>query len=196
MDTSAGFRQEERLAYAGGLVEWAPSRAFALGAFATTLWAQSERTRLAPAAPVAEYHLTERTTQVGLMAVARPSGRWRADGWVVYNWRPERRVFLSGADPDVDFLLRGVHAMAVATYRAPGGLLLRPGVGLNLNRTPRGAGQVPAKGSLEETHVRFRYEVGWRVRDQFRFTIGASSDLNDEGVISFGGARGGMLLVW
>lgn len=199
-DAAAGFRQEERFGYLGALLEWTPRDRWMLGAFATSVWARTDRAPLSASAPVDAYRLAERTTQVGGLVVTRLSRRWRLETWLRNVWRPERRAY---ADPvvaaarDVDFLLRLLEGQSHLTYTAQTGFTASGGIALKHAAVPRGAGQVPATGSLAATHRRFRYDVGWRRRDgRVRFLVGSAFDLDENRELSFGGARGRLMVLW
>ncbi len=197
-DESAGFRQHERFAFAGALLEWVPRPGLMAAAFVNTVYARSIRSPLSAAAPVASYRLTEQTTEIGIVGAVRLAPRWRVDFWARHSWRPERRVFLAGEDADVDFMLRSFNSQAVLTYRARSGFVADLGVGYNNAQTPRGDGQVPSTGSLKGIQYRIRYDAGWRIHDRFSVLVGSATDIDGESGegVSFGGARGRFVMYW
>ncbi len=193
---TAGLWQRERFSYVGGLVEWAASPGARLGGFANTVVAATDREPLSGGAGVDAFALRERTSQVGAFYVARLSRRWTFDSWLRHTWRPERRDWGDPALEDVDYLLRTFNAQAVLTYRAPGGFLVDGGLVWHRARVPRGDGQVPATGNLVGGQYRVRYDFGWHKGRRFRLLLGSAFDIDERTVVSFGGARARVMLLW
>jgi len=193
---TAGLRQRERFSYVGGLVEWAATPRMRLGGFANTVFAATDREPLSAGAGVDAFALRERTSQVGVFYVARLSRRWTFDSWLRHTWRPEQRVWGDPALDDVDYLLRTFNAQAVVTYRAPGGFLVDGGLVWHRARVPRGDGQVPATGNLVGGQYRLRYDFGWHKGRRFRLLLGSAFDIDERTVVSFGGARARVMLLW
>jgi hypothetical protein len=197
-DESNGFRQNERIAYAGGLVEWKPIPTFFLGVLAATIRAESERERLSTDVPVDEYELTEQTTQLGGFASWRIAQRWLFDAWLLRAWRTEERQFRDASLQDIDYQVRNWTWFTKLTYQALSGFTSDVGFGWDKADEPRGEKQVPAAGNLTTEHYRIRYDVGWRFSDIFQFLVGGSIDIDaerNEGM-SFGGGRGKFTLYW
>ena len=197
-DETAGFRQNERIAYAGGLLEWKPVPTFFVGALAATIRAESDRERLSTDVPIDEYDLTEQTTQLGGFASWRIARRWMLDGWLLRAWRTEERRYVDTDLQDVDYQVRHLTWFTTLTYRALSGFTTDVGLGWDKADEPRGEKQVPATGNLTTEHYRIRYDLGWTFRDTFQFLIGGSIDIDaerNEGM-SFGGGRGRFTLYW
>jgi hypothetical protein len=197
-DESNGFRQNERIAYAGGLVEWKPTSTFFLGVLAATIRAESERERLSIDVPIDEYDLTEQTTQLGGFASWQIARRWMLDAWLLRAWRTEERRFRDAGLQDVDYQVRHLTWFTTLTYRALSGFTTDVGLGWDKADEPRGEKQVPAAGNLTTEHYRIRYDVGWTFKDTLQFLVGGSIDIDaerNEGM-SFGGGRGRFTLYW
>jgi len=193
-----GFVRHERIAYAGGLLEWKPVPSFFTGVFATTIWAESEQEKLAPSVPVNEYLLTEQTTGVGGFATWRITRRWMFDTYGVRRWMPERRQWTDASLPNVDYELRTWHIAGILTYTALSGFTTDAGLAFNDAWEPKGGDQVPATGSLTTRDWRVRYDIGWRFGPTFSFLVGGSVDYDLEtgNGWSFGGGRGKFTLFW
>jgi len=197
-DESNGFRQSERIAYAGGLLEWKPVPTFFVGALAATIRAESDREKLSTDVPIDEYDLTEQTTQVGGFASWQIARRWVLDAWLLRAWRTEERWYRDPGIQDVDYQVRHLTWFATLTYRARSGFTTDIGLGWDKADEPRGEKQVPATGNLTTEHYRVRYDFGWTFRDILQFLIGGSIDIDaerNEGM-SFGGGRGRFTLYW
>jgi hypothetical protein len=197
-DDNNGFRQNERIAYAGGLAEWKPIPTFLVGTLAATIRAESEREKLSVDAPIDEYDLTEQTTQLGAFASWQVARRWLLDVWLLRVWRTEERRFRDSSIQDIDYQVRNSTWFTTMTYRSPSGFTTDVGLGWDMADEPRGEKQVPATGNLTTEHYRVRYDFGWAVRDVFQFLIGISIDIDaerNEGM-SFGGGRGRFTLYW
>jgi hypothetical protein len=193
-----GFIRRERIAYAGGLVEFKPFATLLTGFYANTIWAESEQEKLAPTVLVDEYALTEQTTQVGGFATWRVTRRWMLDMYGVRTWRPERREWGDPGLQSVDYQLRTWHIAGIVTYRALSGFMTDAGIAWNDADEPNGGDQVPATGSLTTRNWRVRYDIGWGFGDTFSFLIGGSVDYDGEtnDGWSFGGGRGKFSLYW
>lgn len=197
-DESNGFRQSERIAYAGGLVEWKPTATFFLGALAATIRAESERDKLSTDVPIDEYDLTEQTTKLGGFASWQIARRWMLDAWLLRAWRTEERRYRDASLQDVDYQVRHLTWFTTLTYRALSGFTADVGLGWDKADEPRGEKQVPATGNLTTEHYRVRYDLGWTFKNTFQFLVGGSIDIDaerNEGV-SFGGGRGRFTLYW
>jgi hypothetical protein len=193
-----GFIRRERIAYAGGLVEWKPSPTFFVGFYANTIWADSEQEKLAPLVPVNEYALTEQTTEVGGYTTWRITRRWLFDVYGVRAWRPERRQWGGPGLQNIDYQLLSWHIAGVITYKSLGGFTTDLGLAWNDVTEPKGGDQVPATGSLKTRDWRVRYDFGWGFGSTFSFLLGVSIDYDRETQDgwSFGGGRGRFSLYW
>ncbi len=187
-DRSSGFRQEERFAYGGAMVEWAPFTAVRTGAFVTYLRARTERAALSPGAGVNAYDLIESTTQVGGFVVTRLGRRWMIEHRFVRDWLPERRTYSDSAQGNVDYELRMYRNRTMVFYEAPGGFLLDLAVLLDFGDIVRGAGQVAgdprSPPGIGDTS-RWIFDIGWRFSDRAKVLLGGGWDAG------FGWAWGG-----
>lgn len=189
----AGFSQDERYSYAGGLLEFGPSHSTALGAFGTWVRARIDRSPLPAGRPADDFELTEITSRVGLYAIHRLPGRLSVEGWLARVWRSEDRVRpVEAMAPRLEYEDRTWAGRWSLVYRAPGGFRAMPG----LEFTSRGASgiqPVTTREPLAQDDVRLRGDLGWRIRERAVFVVGANVDL-DEG--SFDGAHGRFTLSW
>jgi hypothetical protein len=188
-----GFKQDERYAYTGGLLEWAPSRRTALGVAGTWVRARIDRESLPAGAPEDDFDLTERTWQVGVYAIHRFPTRLSTDAWLARVWRTEQRVRPdTTVAPNVDYEDRTWAGRASITYGATSGF--RGTLGFDFTaRWASGPTPVPTQESLHRDNFRLRVELGWGFGRRALFILGANYDLDDAG---FDGAHGRFALFW
>lgn len=195
----SGFVQDERYGFAGGLVEWLPSTRVTGGGFATVIRAVTDRAPLPNGGAVNDYHLTERTVQLGASLLVRPAPRWLLEGWLARVWRPERRVYPGGAAPDVNYEDVAWSGQAVVFYRPSRGFSGSLALDLDRRDVLRGNGEVPSlEGSQARHNNEIRCDFGWRFPNRSLFDLGLAFDL-DPGIWPrgwFGGAHGRFVLYW
>lgn len=195
----SGFRQAERYGYGGALVEWQATRAVTAGVFAAAVRAVTDRTPLPSGRPLDDFRLTERTIRSGGVLLARLPAPWVFQGWVARMWRPERRIYRSGAAPDVDYEDRSWSGQAVLAYRPTAGFTGSLALDADLRDVVRGAGEVPSQeGSQARHNNEIRLDFGWRARSRSAFLLGLAFDL-DPGIWPrgwFGGAHARWVLYW
>lgn len=192
----AGFRQDERYGFAGGLVEWSPTPRLRAGGFATYVRARIDRTPLPLSPPEDDFVLTEITSRLGGYAMAQLARRWRFEGWLARTARPERRDQRRLDSLDVDFEDRWVSGEARITYRAPRGFWGDASFEFVNRDVVRGLGQVPAPAAANDR--RLRLDVGWRLGTQVTVGGGYRLDLDgDRGAHGlFDGAHGRFVVYW
>jgi hypothetical protein len=78
----SGFVQEERYAYTGGLLEFKPTPATAVGTFGTWVRARLGRTPLPAGVPEDDFDLTEKTWNAGVYVIGRMRQRFVLEAWV------------------------------------------------------------------------------------------------------------------
>ena len=194
----SGFLQDERYGFAGALVEWLPSSGVTAGAFATVIRAVTDRTPLPNGGAVNDYRLTERTAEFGGSVLVRPTPRWVLEGWLGRIWRPERRVYRSGAAPDVNYEDVSWSGQAAVMYRPTHGFTGSVTLDLDLRDVVRGDGEVPSHEPLARRNNEIRADFGWRFPNRSLFALGLGFDL-DPGIYPrgwFGGAHGRFVLYW
>jgi hypothetical protein len=191
-----GFTQDERYAYAGGLLEWSPSSRTALGGFGNRVRARLGRSRLPLGRPEDDFDLTERTSQLGLYGIHRFSGRFSTEAWLARVWRSEDRVRPdTSAAPNVDYADRAWAGRTLLTYRARNGF--RGDLSLDfLTREIVERDDVPGVGGLDRDNFRLRFGLGWQFEAGAQFMLGASIDLDDSRGRGFDGAYGRFVLYW
>jgi hypothetical protein len=194
----SGFRQRERMGFAGGLLAWDLSGGVQLSLVATYVEARSERARLSPAVPVDEYSLTERTTEVGGLASARLGGSAYLDVLALKVHQVERRDNRTAPASSVDYADRAWTGEVLVARRPHRGLAAEVGMLFDTRDVVRGAGQVPGGSARVRPHQgRARADIGWRFGEQASFMIGSAVDLDVDGVARrFDGIRGRFLLLW
>ena len=185
-DETAGFRQNESFAYAGGLIEWSPIDVIRVGSFGTYVRAKTERTPLSDGATDA-FDLTEVTGQLGFFAMGRIGRSFETELWVGHMWRPETNTFPESTQPDIDYEDRAWIGRALLLYTAPFGLVVETGFAFDNRRVIRGSGSVPARGSLDGHNRRAQLGVGWAIGDQLAFRIAQRFDLDSGAFLGDGG---------
>ena len=194
----SGFLQDERYGYAGVLAEWLPSNHMTASGFATVIRAVTNRTPLPNGGPVNDYRLTERTAELGGSLLVRPAPRWLLEGWLGRSWRPEGRVYRSGAAPDVNYEDVAWSGQAVVMYRPAQGFTSSLALDLDDRSVVRGDGEVPSHEPLTRHNSEIRFDFGWRFPNRSLFDLGLGFDL-DPGIYPrgwFGGAHGRFVLYW
>ena len=201
-DLADGFTQDERFAYAGGLIEWdsPPSAQTAVGLFGTWVRAQLRRGALAAGRPEHNFDLTERTWRLGLYAIHRFGAKFETEAWMARVWRLEDRVRPDTVvAPNVDYEDRTWAGRGTFTYRAGSGF--RGNVGLAFTaRDVSGAGLVPSRGLIAKNDFRLLLELGWEFGRKAFFVVGLGAELdNDVSAANegtFDGGHGRLALYW
>ncbi len=192
-----GFEQEERYAYAGGLLEWSGSPASAFGLLGTWVRARLGRTPVEGGDPVHAFDLTEENTQLRAYGIQR-FGRFLAEAWIAHIWRLEDRL-----RPDttvaasIDYEDRTWAGRVTMTYRARSGFRAEMGVDF-VERDVVGLDRLPGQ-FLGRNHSRLRLDVGWRFGRNALFVVGTNLDLDgDRGTATgaFDGAHGRFQVYW
>ena len=195
----SGFLQDERYGFAGALIEWLPSSRVTAGGFATVIRAVTSRTPLPNGGAVNDYRLTERTAELGGSLLIRPASRWLIEGWLGRSWRPEGRVYRSGAAPDVNYEDVAWSGQAIVMYRPAQGFTSSLALDLDRRDVVRGSGEVPSRETSQARHnSEIRADFGWRFANRSLFALGLGFDL-DPGIYPrgwFGGAHGRFALYW
>ena len=190
-DPGTGFVQDERYAYAGGLVEWEPSGRTAIGSFGTWVQARLERAAMPDGRPEDDFDLTEVTTQLGLYGIHRPVGRFSTELWIARVWRTEDRIRPDATvQEDVEYEDRSWAGRADFNYSASSGFNATLGLDF-LAQDVIGPDRVP--GNLQERdHARVRFDFAWRFGDRAFFLLGTNLDLDGDGrgILSFDGGHG------
>jgi hypothetical protein len=184
-----GFAQDERYAYAGGLLEWSPSLRSAAGAFATWVRAELNRQPDTAADPLDPFDLQESTWSLGLYAVQRFARRLSYEGWLARVWRSEKRERPEEPVEYEDRTWAGKHTL---TYRWAAGFSAGLGLDFTARRTD-GPEPVPTLEPLDGDNFRLRFDFGWESAGRAMFVAGANLDL-DAG--RFDGAHGRFALYW
>jgi hypothetical protein len=192
-----GFAQDERYAYAGGLLEWAPSARAAIGGFATWVRARLDRSPLWPGGPEEDEFLsdlTEKTWQLGIYGIHPLGVRLTAEGWLTRAWRTEDRLLSPAAWAEVHYDDRTWAGRFNVTHRARSGF--RADLALDLvARDIVGRAQLP--GAFDADNSRLRLDLGWGFDARALLILGAALDLDASGGSSrFDGAHGRFVLYW
>ncbi|UCF19447.1 MAG: hypothetical protein JSU87_16230 [Gemmatimonadota bacterium] len=192
--TGTGFGQEERYAYAGGLIEWSPSTGTAVGGLGTWVRARTDREPLPDGSADDDFELMEKTWRLGLYAIKRLR-RWTSQAWLAHAWRDERRLRPSGsAEPTVDFADRIWTGNAQVAYRATSGF--RGELAFSVV-APRIISEDRLPGSSDRTNARLRLDLGWHFGDAALFVVGSNLDLDGDGKSpNFDGGHGRFVLYW
>ncbi len=194
-----GFSQDERYAYAGGLLEWAPSARAAFGGFATWVRARLDRSPLWPGGPDEDeslLDLTEKTWQLGVYGIHPLGDRFTAEAWLTSVWRTEDRNSLVAEA----WFVRLHHEDRTwagrfnVTYRAQSGF--RSDLALDfVARDILSADRLP--GAFDADNSRLRLDLGWSFDARALLVIGGAFDLDAGGGSSrFDGAHGRFVLYW
>jgi hypothetical protein len=196
----SGFRQDEHFGMAAGLIEWRVLPRMRAGGLARWVRTVMDRSPLPLGRPEDDFRLVERTTQVGGFVLFQPSPRWRAESWLLREFRPQTKE--SRVDPqlDVDYEDRAWRSQTLVRYLALVGLKIEAALELDVRDVIRGLGQVPSiDPSLGRHNTRLRLELGWRFGNRFWLDGGYRIDLDgdagtDHG--SFDGAHGRAVVFW
>jgi hypothetical protein len=174
-----GFAQDERFAYAGGLVAWEPTTRSSLGAFATWVRARTNRAALPVGTAEHDFDLTETTAQLGVYGIHR-FGKFSLEGWSGHVWRIEDRVRPDTAvAPSIDYEDRAWVGRIQLTYRVPVGL--RIGTGLDFTaRRVIGDDRMPSLQDLDKNNTRLRIELGWQFGRRAMIFAGAGAELDSD----------------
>ncbi|NIR46042.1 MAG: hypothetical protein GWN99_16575 [Gemmatimonadetes bacterium] len=185
-----GFEQDERYAYAGGLLGWEPSAGSGLGGFATWVRARLDREPLAAGRPEDAFELTETTSSLGIYGIHELTPQLTAEGWAARIWRLEDRI-PTGAS-EVEYEDRTWAGRASVTHGARRGLNVSLGLDVTVRRVS-GPPPVVTLEPLGSDNFRLRVDLGWRFGGQAGLVAGAGLDL-DTG--RFDGAHGRFRLYW
>ncbi len=191
-DPEAGFVQDERYAYAGGLLEWQPSKRTVFGGFGTWVQARVDRAALPAGRPEDDFDLTERTTELGLYGIHHPLGRLSTELWLARVRRTEDRVRPDTlAAENVAYEDRAWAGRADLRYTAASGLEASLGVDFLAQDIIRGRGRVPGKPQ-DRDHGRLRLDLAWRFDSRAHLLAGVNWDLDGDkrGRLTFDGAHG------
>ncbi|MGD2216660.1 MAG: hypothetical protein PVJ64_07885 [Gemmatimonadales bacterium] len=206
-----GFTQDERYAYAGGLLEWTPSARTAIGGLATWVRARLDRSPLPDGRPEDAFDLTEATWRLRIYGIQRLSGRFTAEGWLSRVWRTEDRLYKEAVlatdlghwvqlqppvdeTSDVNYEDRSWAGRLLVTYRAPSGF--RGDLALDfVARDVIGTDRLP--GATDSDHSRLRFDFGWQFGERALLLLGSNLDLDGDGRSpNFDGGHGRFLLYW
>ncbi|UCC84998.1 MAG: hypothetical protein JSW46_08830 [Gemmatimonadota bacterium] len=190
-----GFAQDERYAYAGGLLEWAPSARVAFGGFATWVRARLDRSPLPMGQTEDALDLTEKTWQLGVYGIHPLGDRFTAEGWLTRVWRSEDRLHPPAAGTsDIRYEDRSWAGRLNLTYRARSGF--RSDLGIDfVARDIVGTDRLP--GAFDADNSRLRLDLGWTFAARALLILGGAFDLSGGGGSSrFDGAHGRFILYW
>jgi len=192
-DPEEGFRQDERYAYAGGLLEWTPSRRTALGGFGT--WVRARLVRSQQRSPEDDFDLTEQTWRLGLYAIHRFWDRFSTEAWLARVWRTEDRLRPdTTVVPNINYEDRAWEGSGIFAYRAYRGF--RAELALEFAaRDLLGPDRLP--GGFEAEHSRLRLDLGWHFGQRALVMLGVNLDLDGDGKApNFDGGHGRCILYW
>ena len=189
--------QQERYAYAGGLLEWTPSPSTAVGAYATWVRARLGRTPLPDGAPQDAFDLTEKTWQLGLYGIERLNRRFSLEIWIQRLWRTQDRLRPDTTiAPQIEYEDRSWGGRTTVSYQAPGGFHADLGFDF-VDRDIVKEDAVPGLRMLRRgDQRRLRFSAGWRFGGRALFLLGLSRDLDDSDRRRFDGAFGRFALYW
>jgi hypothetical protein len=197
----SGFQQDELYGFFGTALQYRPHARLTVGGFATFVRAVIDRSPPPVAPPRDDFRVTERTTQVGALLLARVGGPWVVTDWLGRTWRPHMKEYRTAGGPDVNY--------EDVAWSGQLGLELRPDRGFaasaswdfDLWTCLRGAGEVP--GNVESPGGRdnheARFELGYRAANRYSFQAGMAFDLNPiQGARRawFSGGEARMILYW
>jgi hypothetical protein len=195
----SGFAQGEEYAYAGGLLEWEPSRQTAVGARGTWVRARLDRDALPSGLPEDDFDLTEETWQAGLYFLHAFSSRFRTETWVSRVWRTEQRLRPdTTVAPAVDYEDRSWAGKVSVRYGQWKGFQGELGLDIIARDVIRSSG-IPNAGRFDDTHARLRFDIGWRFGQRAYIMAGTNADLdqdNDTATGWFDGAHARFGLYW
>jgi len=191
----SGFVQQERYAYAGGLLEWTPNASTAVGAYGTWVRARMGRTPLPQGALEDAFDLTEKSWQLGVYGIESLSRRFSLEIWIQRLWRTEDRVPRTIVAPQIEYEDRSWGGRSTLTYQAPGGFKADLGFDF-LDRDIVKEDDVPGLGGLRRDNCRLRFAAGWRFGRRALFLLGFNRDMDDSDGRGFDGAWGRFALYW
>jgi hypothetical protein len=190
--TGDGFQQDERYGYAGGLLEWGPSRRSAVGSFATWVSASLDRRPLTNGRPEDAFDLTEATWSVGLFAIHQFDPHLSFEGWLARVWRSEDRIRPdTTVAANVDYEDRTWAGRNSLIYRTTRGFQAVLGLDFT-SRWTSGPAPVPTLEPLNQDNARLRADIGWSFGHAL-FVAGANLDVDH---FRFDGAHGRFALYW
>jgi len=198
-DSTGGFTQRERYAYAGGQLEWTPGSRTALGIRGTWVRATMDRTPGLTGPVEDDFRLVEQTTEIGAYGMQRLSGHFSAEARVSRVMQPDDRTYRrSGAPPSELYEDRAWSGRVEGMYHAAGGF--RGALGLDfLAREIPPPDAAGARAFLADNNFRLRFDLGWRFGDRASFMVGTNADLdgdNNTAIGAFDGAHGRFSLYW
>jgi len=190
-----GFLQQERYAYAGGLLEWSPSRNTAIGTFTTWVRSRLDRAPLAAGPPEDAFDLTEVTWRIGGYAIHHITDRLEAEAWLSRVGRSEDRLRPdTTVAANIDFEDQIWLASAGTVYRFPSGFQAQLEFDI-ADQTPLSDDRLPSV--FDATHTRLRFELGWRFGSRALIVLGSNLDLDgDDRSPNFDGGHGRVRLSW
>ncbi|MHC4709355.1 MAG: hypothetical protein ACYTA3_02775 [Planctomycetota bacterium] len=195
-----GFRQDERYAYAGGLVEWNPSAGVAVGGFGTWVGSRLDREPLPQGQPEDHFDLKERTWQAGGYLIHFLSSRFSVEARLSHVWRTESRLRPdTSVAPNIDYEDRTWVSRSGIRYSAPSGFRAELGLDLTLGDVIR-EGNLPGASTYDVHNKRLRADLGWRFGQRAYLILGSNVDLdfddNDTPLGIFDGGHGRFALYW
>jgi hypothetical protein len=175
-----GFQQDERYAYLGGLLEWHPSPAAAVGGFGTWVQVKMFRSALSEGIPEDDFDLTERSWRLGGYTMVSISSRFATDAWITHTWRTEVRTRPdTSVATNVDHEDRSWAGRLNLGYRAQSGFRLDLGLDF-LTRELVGSAPVPGSEVLDDKNIRARLDLGWHFGSRAYVVIGTNADLDGD----------------
>ncbi len=196
-DPGTGFTQDERYAYAGGLIEWAASPRLSIGGFGTWVRARLGRQRLPTGLPEDDFDLREKTWQLGLYGIHRFADRFTAELWATRVWRTEDRTRPdTSVAPNIDYEDRSWSGRAGVVYTARSGFRADLGVDFVAPEVI-GSDRVPGP-AIRRNHSRLRFDLGWHIGRKALLLLGSNLDLDGDRQRSrsFDGGHGRIVLYW
>jgi hypothetical protein len=189
-DTVSSFAQDERYAYVGGMFEWTPSAKTAVGALATWLGGDLDRTSLDDTPSLDDFNLAERNAHVGVYLIQRFRTRWLFETRVVRQWRTESRIRPDTAvASEIDYADRAWLGRTTMTYQARSGFRGELGLDFALRDVVRDA-DLP--GDFQgRRNTRLRFDLGWYFGRTAMFVLGTNADLDQDAGTATGWFDGG-----
>jgi hypothetical protein len=195
----AGFRQDERYAYIGGLAEWSPSEGMTVGGFGTWVGSRLNRGALPQGQPEDDFDLKERTWQAGSYVIWFLSSRFSVEAWLSHVWRTESRLRPdTSVAPNIDYEDRSWASRIGIRYSAPSGFRTELGLDFTLGNVIR-EGNMPNASTYDVHNKRLRLDLGWRFGRRAYIVLGSNVDLEFEASTALGifdGGHGRFALYW